>query len=242
MTNAQAFQVTIPKYTGPFDLLLAAIKDDKLSIFDVSLSEITGAYFEYLKKLSTIDLSDASDFLLMASYLLEMKSKKVLPQPEDVVLQQEEEEIEQDLAKHLEEYKVFKQLAEGLKSRGATFSKVFSRYHRGEGRKEEKIEYTFKDVSLNDLVEAFKRVWDAIPQQKHLQHIQDEDVTLPQRIDEITDMIKRSPSGVNFESLFIRNTRIEVVVTFLAILELAKRRAIKILQGGNFHGITIKST
>ena len=112
MTNAQAFQVTIPKYTGPFDLLLAAIKDDKLSIFDVSLSEITGAYFEYLKKLSTIDLSDASDFLLMASYLLEMKSKKVLPQPEDVVLQQEEEEIEQDLAKHLEEYKVFKQLGQ----------------------------------------------------------------------------------------------------------------------------------
>jgi len=132
-------------------------------------------------------------------------------------------------------------LAEGLRSRGATFRKVFSRYHRGEASNLEKIEYSFKDVSLTALVEAFKRVWDSIPQQKQLHHIQDEDVTLPQRIEEITDMIKRSSSGVAFESLFIRRTRLEVVVTFLAILELAKRRMIKILQGGNFGGITIKS-
>ncbi|OGC24436.1 hypothetical protein A3J90_04755 [candidate division WOR-1 bacterium RIFOXYC2_FULL_37_10] len=239
--TVETFKIETEKYTGPFDLLLAAIKDEKLEIFDVSLAKITSSYFEYLKKSEVLDLSLASEFLLMAAVLLELKSKEVLPKPQEKLLQEEENEIEQDLAKHLEEYRMFKQIAEELRTRGATFKKIFSRYHRDDGRrKTEKVEYEFKNVGLDKLVEAFKRVWDSIPQQRALQHIEDEDVTLPQRIEEITDMIKRSGCGIEFEQLFIRRTRLEVVVTFLAILELAKRREIKIVQGGNFGGITIK--
>ncbi|OGC08601.1 hypothetical protein A2526_00360 [candidate division WOR-1 bacterium RIFOXYD2_FULL_36_8] len=237
------FKIETEKYTGPFDLLLAAIKGEQLDVFDLSLAKITSAYFDYLKELGVLDLSSASEFLLMAAILLELKSKGILPKPADVLLQEEEEEVEQDLAKHLEEYQFFKQVAEGLKEKGEVFRKVFSRYHRDEGRrKTEKVEYAFKNVSLEKLIEAFKKVWDSIPIQRELQHIEDEDITLPQRIEEITDMIKSSSQGVFFENLFIRRTRLEVVVTFLAILELAKRREIKITQGGIFGGITIKCT
>lgn len=233
------FAIKTQKYTGPFDLLLLAIKDQKLQIFDISLSEITSSYFEYLKQFESINLSLASEFLFMAALLLEMKSKEILPKPFGIQLQMEEEEIEQDLAKHLEEYKFFQQLAEGLRQRGSTFSKVYARFNR-EIPKIDKREYILKDVSLDELLLAFKRVWDSIPTYREFQQIEDEDITLPQRIEEVLTLARRSSEGVPFENLFIRCTRLEVVVTFLAILELAKRKEIRIFQGGVFDGINIR--
>jgi segregation and condensation protein A len=85
------FTVALPKFEGPFDLLLQAIHDEKIDIFEVSLAQITSAYFEYLKQLDHIDLNPASEFLLMAAQLLEIKSKKVLPAPPDIILEQTEE-------------------------------------------------------------------------------------------------------------------------------------------------------
>jgi len=81
-----AFQVKIPQYSGPFDLLLENIKEDKLDIFEISLTEIVSSFFDYLHSQTTIDLSSASEFLLICSILLEMKSKLVLPQPEDLAM------------------------------------------------------------------------------------------------------------------------------------------------------------
>ena len=233
------FEITIPKYTGPFDLLLSAIKENEIDIFEISLSQITSTYFDYLRKVEIVNLNAASEFLLMASMLLEMKSKKLLPQPEDLALQLEEEEIEGELANHLEEYKMFKQMAETLKIKKESFRKVYSRYHREVAGPEHK-DFYLKDVSLQDLVVAFKKVWDSIGVQEDTRTIiKDEDITLPQRIEEVVNMLKENSDGVEFERLFIRRTRIEVVVTFLAVLELAKRNSIKIVQGVRFGGIRI---
>lgn len=237
--RADSFVIAIPKYSGPFDLLLSAIKDEKLGIFDVSISGITSSYFEYLKKLEEIDLNSASEFLLLAALLIEMKARNVLPKPEDVSLKIEEEEIQGDLIKHLEEYKLYKFLATNLKEKKDSFRKVYSRYHREVIGHDEKKDIFLKDVNLFDLVSAFKRVWDSIPYEDQAHPIQDDDVTLPKRIEEVEKLVLESKDGLVFEALFIRKTRLEVVVTFLAVLELAKNGKIKIAQGDKFSGIRI---
>ncbi len=235
----ETFNVTLPKFAGPFDLLLSAIKDNEIDVFEISISQITSSYFEHLRKMDVVNLNLASEFLLMAARLLEMKSKKLLPQPEEIELMLEEEEVKSDLLAHLEEYKMFKHLAETLKGKKEAFRRVYSRYHR-EVFTPERKDFYLKDVSLNDLVLAFKRVWDSISAKEDVYAIKEEEITLPKRIEEVVDIIKSSAGeGVEFEKLFIRRTRIEVVVTFLAILELAKRGAVRITQGAKFGGIRI---
>ncbi|MBI5700976.1 segregation/condensation protein A [Candidatus Saganbacteria bacterium] len=236
--NVSQFQITQEIYSGPFDMLLASIKDSKIDVFEISLSAITSSYFEHLRGINIINLNFASEFLIMASILLEMKSKKLLPRPEEAGLQLEEDEIESDLVYHLEEYKIFKSLAATLKLKKDTFRKVYSRYHR-EVLGPDKKDFYLKDVNLQDLILAFKRVYDSISETEETQKIQDDDITLPMRIEEVLKMLKDQTDGIHFEGLFIRKTRIEVVVTFLAVLELAKRGSIKISQGGHFGGIRI---
>lgn len=236
---AQAvFEIVTPKFTGPFDLLLAAIKENELDVFEVSISSITSAYFEHLRKLEIVNLNQASEFLFMAALLLEMKSKKLLPQPQEIELQMEEEEIEAELAAHLEEYRMFKTLAATLKGKKEAFHRVYSRYHR-EVLGPENKDFYLKDVNLQDLVLAFKRVWDAIAQEERVRDIREEEITLPKKVEEVLGLITAAENGLPFEHLFTRHTRIEVVVTFLAILELAKSGRIKIAQGEKFGGIRI---
>ncbi|HTY12760.1 MAG TPA: segregation/condensation protein A [Candidatus Omnitrophota bacterium] len=235
----EPFQITIPKYEGPFDLILDAIREGKIDIFEISLTQITSAYFEYMGKMKEIDLNLASEFILTAAYLLEIKSKRLLPKPEEVVLQQEEEEIETDLADHIKEYQRFKQVAVHLKQKKESFSRIYSRIGSPDDAPVQK-DFYLKDVNLNDLVLAFQRVFRTISDEENVQQITADEVTLPQRIDEVVEMLGRSEEGVAFEQLFIRRTRIEVVVTFLAVLELCRRNMINILQEERFSGIYLR--
>lgn len=233
------FTVTLPKYEGPFDLLLQAIHDEKIDIFDISLAQITSTYFEYLKKLEYIDLNPASEFLLMAAQLLELKSKKVLPAPPDIILEQSEEELEADLAAHLMEYERFKHLAGQLKTRKENFNLVYSRYHR-EAPSPKAREIELKDVSLTDLVRAFQEVWKRLPPEEEVRVIKEDELNLDIRITEVVEILKQGGGEADFEKLFIRRTRMELVLTFLSILELAKRRFILILQKEKFGGIYLR--
>ena len=237
--TSETFAVKQTAFEGPFSVLLDAIKDEKVNVFEVSLSEVTSAYFEHLKKIEKIDLENSSEFLVMAAYLLELKSKRLLPQPEEIALLQEEQEIEEDLAKHLEEYKIFKLAAQTLQERKDSFARVYSRYHR-ELLRPEKKDFFLTEVSLEDLVKAFQNVYVKVSERPHVVGIKDEEITLPQRIGEVIDILKSNPDGIDFEKLFIRWTRLEVVVTFLAILELAKNQYIDIYQGEEFGKINVR--
>lgn len=237
-TATETFQITQPKYTGPFDLLLEAIREKKIEIHEISLSQITSEYLEYLKRLEVLELNEASDFLAFAALLIEMKSKILLPQPEEIEIKKSEEEIESELLKHLEEYKLYKAAAQQLLVRKDEFKKVYSRYHR-EVLKPEQKDFFLMDVSLKDLVEAFQRVYRQIAEEEKVREIKDEEITLPQRIEEVLAILHNAQGLVGFENLFIRRTKLEVVVTFLAMLELAKQKKIKIMQDSVFGGICI---
>jgi segregation and condensation protein A len=236
---SDTFEITTTKYQGPFELLLDAIKDSKIDIFDISLSEITAAYFEYLKGFSEINLNLASDFLIMAVYLLELKSRKLLPQPEEDDKKEEEEGIESELAAHLAEYNLYKQMAEHLKNKKDLFSRIYSRYHK-EAPVSEQKDFYLTDVNLSDLVSAFERVYRSFLEEEEVGEIVDDGITLPKKIEEIMGILKGSAGTVEFERLFVRRTRMDVVMTFLAVLELCRRQWIKILQEGRFGGIQLR--
>ena len=232
--GASEYQIEIDTFVGPFDVLLKAIDEGQIDIFHISITQITSSYFDYWRETQP-DLVLASDFLTMAAYLLELKSKALLPTREEAAEEEDMEQIEESLVSHIQEYEVFKNLAKTLKERKEVFEKVYGRH---EGEKMEK-EFELVNVSLKDLVVAFKRVYDEAAKREKIVHIEVEEVSLEDRIVEIKRMLAGRKDGVPFEDIFIRRTRLEIVVTFLAILELAKQRFISLAQGRSFGSILI---
>jgi len=234
MTGQTVYQVKIDTFEGPFDLLLKAIDDGQLDIFRVSLSEIVASYFEYWKR-EEPNLIMASDVIYMAAYLIELKTRELLPYRDDTAMVEELAGIEESLVSHIQEYEVYKKLAQGLRQRKEIFEKIYGRH---EGEKQEK-EIELVDVSLRDLVLAFQKVYTEAVEREKIIPIIEEEITLDDRIVEIRRLVAGRKDGIPFEDLFIRKTRLEIVVTFLAILELAKQQSISIRQGKTFGQILI---
>ena len=235
MSEAEsAYQVKIDVFEGPFDLLLKAIDDGRLEIHKVSLSQIVNSYFDYWQA-GERDLIRASDFVFIAAYLIELKSRSLLPVRETTAVPEELTGVEEALVAHIQEYEVYKKIALDLKQRKELFDRIYGR-HEGE-KVESEIE--LKDVSLRDLVLAFQKVYNEAVEREKVISIEAEEITLEERIVEIKRLVAGHSDGLPFEDLFIRKTRLEVVVTFLAILELAKQRAISIRQGRRFGSILI---
>ncbi len=235
---SDTYTIKTTTYEGPFDLLMSAIKEGRIDIYDVSLSKITNEYINYLKDISVLNLNNASQFLLMVACLIEMKSKKLLPQSPILEDMEKEEEIEMDLAKHLQEYNLYKQMGKNLGERKKEFAKVYSRYHFNE-KPEHEPTIKLKNVSLSDLVSVFQKVWAQAQKDDEVRTITEEPITLPARIEEVKDILSAANGPVHFEKLFIRRTQLEIVVTFLAILELARQKTIDLLQGEEFGEIYI---
>lgn len=228
------YQVKTEIYEGPFDLLLKAIDDGKIDVYKISLARITASFFEYWRR-DQCDLLAASDFLFMAACLIEIKTKGLLPQKEVLQDNDDLKGIEEALLSHLEEYQLYKKMALDLGERKSLFRRIYSR-HEGE---ETEPEVKLVDVSLRDLVVAFQKVYKEASDREKIVEIEREEVTLDQRIAEIREILSRNSEGLPFEELFLRKTRLEIVVTFLAILELAKQCHIAIKQEGKFGSILI---
>jgi len=233
MTEELAFAVKIEVFEGPFDLLLKAIDDGQIEVHRVSISQITAAYFDYWKR-EEPDLVLASDFLFMAAYLIELKSRELLPYRE-VTLEEGIPGVEEALLSHINEYEVYKKVALSLRQRKEIFERVYGR-HEGEPLEKD---VQLVDLDLRDLVSAFQKVYREAAEREKVVSIPVEEITLEERIIEIKRLVAGRKDGLPFEDLFQRRTRLEVVVTFLAMLELTKQRFIYIMQGRRFGSILI---
>jgi segregation and condensation protein A len=236
-----SYNVKLQTYEGPFDLMLAMVDKGELDLYNVSLTDITHGFLEYIKDMGKLNIAVAGEFLLMAAYLLEMKSKKLLPAPPSSA---EEEEslinVEQELLERLAEYKIYKNLAQSLKDRKEVFQRVYTRYAPEEAMEDQEI--FLVDVSMKDLVSAFKRVWDLAEAKEDTREIIAENFSVKDKIAELVGKLAAAPNGLSFNSLFTRYIKTEIIVTFLAILELIKRKAIKIMQSDTFSEIFIFGT
>ena len=232
------YKVKLEIFEGPLDLLLYLIKRDEIDIYDISLERITKQYLEYLQAFKELNIDVAGEFVVMAANLIYWKSRSLLP----VDQQPPEEDVEEDdprweLIRQLIEYKKFKEAAEQLQARQLEQEKIFSRM--GEAPLLASAPLRLGEVGIFQLINAFQVVLKRVEARENLQEIFGENFTVSDKIDQILQSVADKTS-VRFSSLFAKAaSRVEIVVTFLALLELIRLKQVRALQNNPFDEIEI---
>ena len=218
--------VQLEFFEGPLDLLLHLIKKNEVSITDIPIAAITEQYLATLELIQTLSLDVAGEFLVMAATLIHIKSRMLLPPDESDVEEDEEGDPRDELVRRLLEYQRFKEAAGELERRDILKRDVFVRSPEAP---EETETVGFESVSLFDLISALRTVLDRLPKDSVHQVVL-ETVSMREKMSLLLDDLHRR-GKVIFQDLFAGAvSRLEVVVTFLAMLELVKIRAVKIWQ------------
>ncbi|MCF7729370.1 MAG: segregation/condensation protein A [Chthoniobacterales bacterium] len=234
LSQIEGYKVNLDVFEGPLDLLLYLIKKDEVDIYEVSLEHITKQYLDYLDAFEILNIEIAGEFLVMAATLLYIKSRTLLPQSQ----QMPEEETEEDdprweLIRQLIEYKKFKEAALHLRDQEEYQTTIFSRPSTTHEMlmsplPQEKL--FLNEVSIFDLINAFQKALNRLAKEEHLGEIYDETYTVTDRIQYLTRALDHGVR-IKFEELFsTTSTRSELVVTFLAMLELIRMKYLSVLQ------------
>ena len=219
-------RVQLEIFEGPLDLLLHLIKKNELSITDIPIATITEQYLSTLELMQGLNLDVAGEFLVMAATLIHIKSRMLLPPGEDEDEEEEEGDPREELIRRLLEYQRFKEAAEELERRELLSRDVFVR--RSEAPEEAET-VGFESLSLFDLLSALRHVLERFPEER-IHEVTLDTISVREKMSFLLDELRRR-GKVIFQSLFETATsRLEVVVTFLAMLELVKIRAIRVWQ------------
>lgn len=233
------YKLKLEIFEGPLDLLLYLIKKDQLNIYDIPIAQVTQQYMEYLEMLKMLDLDIVGDFLVMAATLMQIKSRMLLP-PDPTAQEEEEEDPRDELVRRLLEYKKFKEIAMELKSKETFRQDLFSRIIDIEKTRElkEDAKEVYFEVSLFDLITAFTKVLKNVPKEVFYEVIKDEH-TVEQKIHDILHLLLEKPQ-VLLTDLFTRaKSKVEMIVTFMAILELIRLKEINVVQKRLFDEIEV---
>ncbi|WP_434391435.1 segregation and condensation protein A [Melittangium boletus] len=237
-----AFRLALPNFEGPLDLLLHLIKEHRLDILDIPLALVTEKYLEYLERMREINLDIAGEFLVMAATLAHLKSRMLLPRQEtadqggvvDAVAELQQEDVgdpREELVRRLLEYQKYKDAAEQLARQDLLDRDVFPRRVPVEAVPIPEEEVGLQEFSVLKLIEALDRVMERLAPK--LQHeVVREKVSLSEAMQRIAQRLKEAEAGTcTFASLFDETrTRQSVLITFLALLEMVKRRLLKVRQ------------
>lgn len=230
------YEVKIDAFEGPLDLLLHLIKESKVDIWDIKIVEITDQYLNYIKSMERLNLNIASDYLVMASELMEMKSKLLLPRTK-LDEEEEEEDPREKLIQKLIEYQKYKDMTKNFKELEENRHKFYTK--PPESLKEYAPEGVISntDLSLDDLMKAFQKFLDRKEHEKPLATtVTKREITVEERSKDIKRILKEKKK-VNFFELFDVLTKEYIVVTFLTVLEMARRQELTIYQENNFDNI-----
>jgi segregation and condensation protein A len=236
--NLLPYQVELPDFQGPLDLLLHLIEQEQLDITKISLARVTDQYLVYLDVLREIDPDELTDFLVVAAKLVLIKSEALLPRPPASMLDEEEEDVGDELARQLQTYKQFKEIAAQLQQVELKGRRCFIRL-----APPLKIEPKLipGEVSLADLLEAARQAMAIKPPEPVVDEVVSRQVvSIGQQMALIRQQLTRG-EHVSFQQLLVQSySRIEVIVTLLAVLELIKRQVIRVDQSELFGDMMIR--
>lgn len=235
------YKVKLEVFEGPLDLLLHLIKENEINIYDIPIALVTQQYLEYLEIMKELNIEIAGEFLVMAATLIHIKSKMLLPPSEEKDETEEKmEDPRAELVQRLLEYKRFKEAAEELTSREQYWRDAFS-------RQPQKPEHLIADgeplilgLNLFDLLTSLKKVLEKIPE-KAFYEVTREELNLKDKISMILDTLQGKKS-ITFYELFAKDvTKAEVIITFLALLEIIRLKLVRIFQSEDFGVIRIST-
>ncbi len=243
------YNVKLQHFEGPLDLLLHLISINEIDIYDIPIADVTDQYIKYLDAMEIMDMENASEFIVMASTLLEIKSKMLLPNNmfDDEILKFDENDPRANLVNKLLEYKLYKNAADYLKQKeDIRIERVIKEQESIECYQSEQEELQNIDIEVlkNAVSEVIKKL-KSIDNQKriHFKSVKRDRFTVKQKIDYLISVFKNTNKPVNFKSMFKKDrSKEEVICTFLAMLEMLKLNYINIVQEGNFKEIQIYKT
>lgn len=226
----------INEFEGPLDLLLHLIKESKMDIMNIEIESITKQYMDYLEEQEKMNLEIASEYLVLASELLEIKSKMLLPSYKDEN-EEEEEDPREELINRLLEYQAYKEITKVLQEKESLRREIYTKSPENIKNYIDEVKEINIDVSLDDLVEAFKRYLQRKQDNKPLKtKVTVNEISVSSRRHDIKRLLK-TKKKVSFFELFPVLSKEYVVATFLAILEMAKSQELKITQNDTFDDI-----
>ena len=231
------YQIKLQDFEGPLELLLTLINNSKLDINEISLAEITDEYLEYIDDNETLTIDEIADFLVIAAKLLYIKSKLILPETMNFIDDEDSVELEKQLKIYKEYYDARQKIKKIVNRKNFTYSRTTPLI---------KIKAKFrppKNLKSNDLKVKFEKILNfvkpiiEIPDKKTI----DKTISIREKINYIKFLINKN-SAVDFSTLIKnRENRTEIIVAFLAILELIKQRSITVTQSSMFEEITINT-
>jgi segregation and condensation protein A len=235
------YKITINDFEGPLDLLLHLVKQSEIEIWDIKVEDITKQYLEYIKQMEQLNLSIASEYLVMAAELIEMKSRLLLPNNKEESNDDFEEDPRETLINRLLEYKKYKEVSTKFKELSQERNQVYTK-EPSDLREytDENINFKLSDeIGLADLLDAFAKFMERKELTKPLNtRITTKEITVEERSRDIKCILKNK-KNVSFIDLFDIINKEYIVVTFLAILEMTKKQEIIINQDNNFDNIRV---
>ncbi|MEG2620826.1 MAG: segregation/condensation protein A [Bacilli bacterium] len=232
------YKIETDKFEGPLDLLLHLIKEKDIDICDIKIEDVTKQYLEYIMRMKDLNLSIASEYLVMASELVEMKSKTLLPRRVVDSEDEYEEDPREILIERLLAYKKYKEVTKEFKELELTRKLVFTKQpeNLNEYVKEDEKE---EELSIRVLLDAFNELLSKKDMQKPITtRITKREISVSEKILKIRDILNEK-KRVNFEDLFEKSTKQEIIISFLSILEMIKQNEIDVKQDRNFNSIMI---
>jgi len=232
-----SYKVKLELFEGPLDLLLYLVKKDHLNIYDIPISKITEQYLQYLNLMKLLDLNIAGEFLVMAATLMQIKSKMLLP-AQEVQADQPQEDPREELVRRLLEYEKFKQIAQELRQRETDQQDVFKR-PKPQNQDGANIETeVYFEANIFDLINAFSAALKDVPRDLFYEVIKDE-FSIEEKVHEIVHMLLLQPAIFLSELFNKSKNKLEIIVTFLAILELIRMKEVVARQKQLFCEIEI---
>jgi len=234
------YKLKLDIFEGPLDLLLYLIKKNDIDITDIPITEITEQYMQYIATMKMLDLDFVGDFLVVAATLMQIKSRMLLP-PDPSEEEALEEDPRDELVRRIQEYKKFKEIADALKDREAKRKDYFTRTvdEETKQRLQDDAKEVYFEASLFDLVNALTEALNKGPEEV-IHEIITEEYTVEKKIHDILHCLLEE-FQVSLSSLFVKaKSKIEMIVTFLAILELIRLKEVKAIQKRVFSDIEIQ--
>ncbi len=237
------YKVKLEVFEGPLDLLLYLIKRDEVDIYEISIERIAKQYLEYMEAFQVLNIGIAGEFIVMAANLLYIKSRTLLPKDQQMAEEDaDEDDPRWELIRQLIEYKKFKEAASHLRTREAMQEKLFPRFP-ATPELVPSGNLLIEEIGIFDLINAFQRILKRLESSKHhedLREIFEENFTVSDKIDFLLRVIYDGVP-VRFEECFADAAgRAEIVVTFLAMLELIRLKQLRVRQENQFEEIWIE--